>query len=106
MISYYIHYDPIGSPDSLETKGTITFSNEMIGVAMMAPAIQASGDAINVDGLKTKYPETRDGDDDGYQIDLDFGNDKVTIGPNRHEITLDLVTNQSSDSMRVLTTPK
>lgn len=103
--SYYVHYDPIGAPDDLRTEGSVTFPHEIIGVAMLATTIEPSNEAIDVASLLTEYPSTADGDDDGYQIDLDYESDLVTIGPDRKTITLDLVTNHSSDSMRVFTKP-
>ena len=94
--SYYLHFDPVGSPTSRDTvTGTITFNRPIIGLMAIDTTMKAADAAIGLAG------ETySDGSLDFVQED---DNDILTLGADSRTVTFTFHATTGTDDLRIIT---
>jgi len=96
--SYYVHFDPLGTPTTgITTMGSLTFPYEVLGIQVVADALDAGDSALG--NSAATYP-------DGAARQLEFApnsSDFVNLAPDRRSVTFLLHAGSDLDSFRVIT---
>ena len=101
--SYWLHFDAVGAPgvnSAVECSGSITLAEPIVGLIVLSDSLNATNAVLGIPG--DLYPN---GTQYGLELDPAGGgtSDKITLSPDRHTLTVDFRTSNSSDNLRILT---
>jgi hypothetical protein len=92
--SYYFHTDPVGTTGGARYQGSITFSTDVLGIAVLDARLGATN-FLGAPG--TSYPATPGG------FEMGAPNDSFILSANRRTVTFDTASGPSQDEMRIIT---
>jgi hypothetical protein len=101
--SYALHYDVVGTRatnNALEALGSITFSDNILGVIVLSDSLNATNSVLGLSNLTYS-----NGPDHGLELTPGGGgtSDVITLGPDDRTLTLDLHNASFADDVRVVT---
>ncbi len=91
---YLIHFDPVGSTTGVRLKGSVTFSNNIIGLEVKKDELDNS-DFL---GFASTYPTTN-----LRGLELNGKQDYFSISDNQRTLSVNLYTDVSLDEIRIIT---
>jgi hypothetical protein len=99
--SYFLHFDDVGtSQNPISAQGSVTFTTDVLGIAILAPALNAT-DAMP--GLPTTIYASGDGLR-GFEPPTNPGAaDVLTLSADHRTVTLFLQNVDKSDDVRIIT---